>query len=181
MEPAPVQRLSSTVVYRNPWLTIREDAIRLADGTDSIYGIVVKPDFTLVLPRGDAGFWLVSQYRYPVGRRLWEFPQGSWPAGADGSPEDLARAELAEETGLRAASLEHLGRIVHAQGISPTEFDVYLATGLTEGSPDREDTEQDMEHRFVPDAEVDELIRRGELCDAPSLAALTLYRLAGHR
>ena len=57
-----------------------------------------------MLPAERDGFWLVEQYRHPVGRRAWEFPQGGWPAGAGGTPEELGRAELAEETGLRAGS-----------------------------------------------------------------------------
>ena len=54
-EPAitPVRRVSSRIAYRNPWLTVREDDIEYPDGTTSIYGIVEKPDFALVLPRGD--------------------------------------------------------------------------------------------------------------------------------
>jgi hypothetical protein len=57
-------------------------------------------------------------------------------------------------------------------------FDVYLATGLSEGVPDREVTEQDMVHRAFTDAEIDAMLRSGAIVDAPSLAALTLYRLA---
>jgi hypothetical protein len=56
-------------------------------------------------------------------------------------------------------------------------FDVYVAAGLTEGPPDREITEQDMQHRAFTDDQVEQLIVSGELVDAPSLAALTLYRL----
>ncbi|MEU8665019.1 hypothetical protein AB0C31_51420, partial [Actinoplanes philippinensis] len=56
-------------------------------------------------------------------------------------------------------------------------FDVYLATGLAEGEPDRETTEQDMIHRAFTDEEITAMIRTGQVVDAPSLAALTLYRL----
>ena len=62
-----------------------------------VYGVVDKPDFALVIPQDLDGFWVVEQFRYPVGRRAWEFPQGSWGAGASGSTIDLARSELAEE------------------------------------------------------------------------------------
>ena len=91
---------SSREVYRNDWIRVREDEIELPDGTPGIYGVVEKRDFALVLPAEDGGFWLVEQYRHPIGRRSWEFPQGTWPAGAGGGPEELARAELAEEIGL---------------------------------------------------------------------------------
>jgi 8-oxo-dGTP pyrophosphatase MutT (NUDIX family) len=174
-----MEQLSSRVVYRNPWMTVREDQVRRPDGRPGIYGVVEKPDFALVLPRWRDGFWMVEQFRYPVGRRAWEFPQGGWGSGATGGQADLARQELAEETGLRADSMTHLGHLYEAYGYSTQGFDVYLATGLTEGEPDREATEQDMVHRAVTDAEITAMIRSGQMVDAPSLAALTLYRLAG--
>ena len=56
-----------------------------------------------VVPAERGGFHLVQEYRYLLGRRSWAFPQGGFPGRADGDPEVLARLELAEETGLRAA------------------------------------------------------------------------------
>lgn len=172
-----MEQLSSRVVYRNPWMTVREDAVRRSDGTEGIYGVVDKPDFALVLPRWEHGFWLVEQYRYPIRRRAWEFPQGSWGRGADGTSVDLARSELAEETGLRADALTHLGHLFEAYGFSTQGFDVYLATGLTEGEPQREVSERDMLHRAFTDAEIREAIVSGLIVDAPSLAAVTLYQI----
>ncbi|GAB4058186.1 NUDIX domain-containing protein [Catellatospora paridis] len=172
-----IEQVSTRVVYRNPWMTVREDEVRRADGSAGVYGVVEKPDFALVLPRWQDGFWLVEQFRYPVGRRAWEFPQGSWGRGADGDQAALARQELAEETGLRAGSLRHLGHLYEAYGFSNQGFDVYLATDLAAGAHDREASEQDMVHRACTDAEISEMIRSGQIVDAPSLAALTLYRL----
>jgi hypothetical protein len=65
---AAVDRLSSEVVYANAWMTVREDVVRHLDGSEGPYGVVEKPDFALVLPRGDGGFWMVEQFRYPIGR-----------------------------------------------------------------------------------------------------------------
>jgi 8-oxo-dGTP pyrophosphatase MutT (NUDIX family) len=176
-----MEQVSSRVVYQNPWMTVREDAVRRADGSQGIYGVVEKPDSALVLPRWSDGFWLVEQYRYPVRRRAWEFPQGSWDSGGKVDPVEQARQELAEETGLRAAGMAHLGHLFAAYGFSAQGFDVYLATGLAEGVPDREISEQDMQHRAFTDEEVEHLIVTGQLVDAPSLAALTLYGLKSPR
>jgi 8-oxo-dGTP pyrophosphatase MutT (NUDIX family) len=90
---------------------------------------------------------------------------------------ELARAELAEETGLRADAVIHLGHLFGAYGFSTQGFDVYLAMGLIQGEPEREPTEQDMRHRRCTDDEITEAILAGLIVDAPSLAALTLYRL----
>jgi 8-oxo-dGTP pyrophosphatase MutT (NUDIX family) len=172
-----MERLDSREVYRNPWMSVREDRVRRLDGSEGVYGVVDKPDFALVLPRDRNGFWLVEQFRYPVQSRTWEFPQGSWRPGESGPPVDLAVAELAQETGLRAAKIEHLGHLHAAYGFSTQGFDVFLATGLESGDPDREPTELDMRHRFVPDDEVITMLRGGAITDAPSVAALTLFQL----
>lgn len=170
-----MKQLSSRVVYTNPWMTVREDEIELLDGTTGIYGVIEKSDFAVVLPRGDGGFWMVEQFRYAIGRRAWEFPQGTWTHGMSGTTVELAHAELNEETGLRAAVMERLGRLTQAHGHSTQEFDVFLASGLSEGEPSREVSEMDMIHRFVPDSEILEMARTGALADSTSLAALALY------
>ena len=168
---------SSREAYRNPWIRVREDVVERADGSTGLYGVVEKPDFALVIPVERDGFWLVEQFRHPIGRRSWEFPQGTWGAGGSGSAEELARAELAEETGLRAAELRHLGHLDLAPGLSTQEFDVWLATELTAGPTAREVTESDMRHAFVSEAELRAMIRDGRFTDSPSLAAYALLLL----
>jgi 8-oxo-dGTP pyrophosphatase MutT (NUDIX family) len=160
-------------------MSVREDEVVLPDGQPGTYGVVDKPDFALVVPREDDGdLWLVEQYRYPVQRRSWEFPQGSWPAEALGSAAELAAAELREETGLRATHFEHLGRLHEAPGFCSQGFDVWLATGLALGPTAREATEQGMRTARVTDAELRRMVHDGELVDAASLAA---YALCGLR
>jgi 8-oxo-dGTP pyrophosphatase MutT (NUDIX family) len=173
-----VRTTSSREVYRNPWIRVREDAVELDDGSAGVYGVVEKPHFGLVIPAERNGFWLVEQFRHPVGRRSWEFPQGTWPAGEDGGADALARAELAEETGLRSADLRHLGHLDLAPGLSTQEFDVWLATELTTGPTAREATEADMITAFVTEDELRAMVRDGRFTDGPSLAAYALLLLA---
>ncbi len=164
-------------VYRNPWTRVREDTVVLADGSTSVYGVVERPDFALVIPAERDGFWLVEQHRHPVDRRCWEFPQGGWPCGSGGTAEELARAELAEETGLRAGRLRHLSRLDLAPGVLTQRFDVWLATDLVPGPTAREASEADMVHAFVTEAELLARIRDGRFTDGPSLAALAVLQL----
>ena len=168
---------SSREAYRNPWIRVREDAVEREDGSTGVYGVVEKPHFGLVLAAEQDGFWLVEQFRHPIGRRAWEFPQGTWSAGEDGTAAELALAELAEETGLRADELRHLGHLDLAPGLSTQEFDVWLATGLTPGPPAREATEADMRTAFVPETEFRAMVRDGRFTDGPSLAAYSLLLL----
>jgi 8-oxo-dGTP pyrophosphatase MutT (NUDIX family) len=172
-----VRTTNSREVYRNPWIRVREDAVEHADGSHGIYGVVEKPHFALVLPYEQGGFWVVEEYRLPVGRRVPGFPQGTWPNGTTGTAAELARAELAEETGFRAGSLRHLGRLDLAPGLSTQEFDVWLATDLTAGPTAREATEADMTCAFVPEPELRTRIRDGRFADGPSVAGYGLLLL----
>ncbi len=173
-----IRMTSSREVFANQWLRLREDGIEYADGTTGTYTVVEKGDFALVIPVADEGFWLVQQFRYTVGSREWEFPQGGWPDGVSGTQEELAARELAEETGFRAGSMTHLGRLFAAYGFSGQSYDIFLATDLEPGTPDREHTELDMVHRWFPESEVRAMIRRGDFRDSHSVAALALLDLS---
>ncbi len=180
---ACMRTTGSREIYRNPWIRLREDTVERADGSTGVYSVVEKPHFALVLAAERDGFWLVEQFRHPVGRRAWEFPQGTWSAealaaGRGGGREELARAELAEETGLRAGRWEHLGHLDLAPGLSTQEFDVWLATDLTPGPTAREATEADMVTAFVPEAELRAMVVDGRFTDGPSLAAYALLLLS---
>lgn len=170
-------------MYRNSWLTIREDDIRRPDGSPGIYAVVDKPTYALVIPRlSDSDgerFHLVEQFRYPLGLRRWEFPQGTAPDRADLEPTELAARELREETGLRAESLTELGLLDVAPGMSSQRGRVFLATGITEGPHDREHEEQDMRSAWFARSEVEQMMRDGVITDAQSIAAWTLLLLAG--
>ncbi|MFI6149098.1 NUDIX domain-containing protein [Streptomyces sp. NPDC051109] len=167
---------SSAVVYRNRWMTVREDRTLRHDGREGVFGVVEKPDFALVVPYEDGGFHLVEQYRYPVRGRYWEFPQGSWEEDPAADPVALARGELAEETGLYAARMVRLGHLFEAYGYCDQGFHVFLAEDLKAGEPRPEDAEEGLVSRWFPEAEVWDLIARGSFKDAPSLAALALFR-----
>ncbi len=90
-EPA-VRQVGTRIVYENPWMVVREDEVERLDGSRGIYGVVDKPDFVLVIPLEGDGFHLVEEYRYPIGKRTWNFPRvrpvggrptrRSWPGGS---------------------------------------------------------------------------------------------------
>ena len=173
--PPELTATASTVVYRNRWMTVREDVTVRPDGSTGIFGVVEKPDFALIIPYENGGFHLVEQYRYPVNGRYWEFPQGAWEDAPDADPVTLAAGELREETGLRAESLQRLGYLYEAYGYCDQGFHVILATGLTQGERRLEPDEAGLVSRWVSEAELWDLVDHGRLLDAPSLAALALF------
>jgi len=170
----PIVRIASREVYRSRWMVLREDQIRRPDGSYGSYGVVGRPDYALVIARDGDRFCLVEQFRYPLGLRRWEFPQGTAPDVGDVA---LAKRELREETGLRADSMVLLGLLDLAPGLTSQRGRVFLATGITEGEHEREHEEQDMQSAWFSRGEVEQMIVEGEITDAQSIAAWSLFLL----
>ena len=170
--------LASGVVYQDNWMRLRRDEIERRDGSRGTYAFVEKADFALVIPAENDGFHLVEEYRYPIGRRTWSFPQGGFPAGQTGQPEELARLELTQETGFRARHLIKLGFLHCAHGITSQGGHFFLATGLEPGPPEREAEEQDMRQEWVPRARFEKMITQGLITDDSTVAAYGLLLMS---
>ncbi len=174
-----IEQVSSRVVYQNAWMTVREDDIVRADGSAGIYGVIEKPTSALIVPFENDGFWLVEQYRYTVGARCWEFPQGTLPDRAEGEPSALARHELSQETGLHAARLRQLGRFYHAYGMASQLCNAFLATELSAdpdaAAPDPE--ESDLVAKWFPRGEFEAMLRDGRIVDLATIGAYGLLML----
>src|SRR5262249_37290180 len=120
---------------------------------------------------------LVEQYRYPVGGRFWELPQGALDDGSSADALTVAQAELAEETGLTAATWRKLGVLHPCYGLAMHSVHVSAASALPAGPPRREATEADMVSARFPIAQFEQMIRDGTIKDALSVAAYGLLKL----
>jgi 8-oxo-dGTP pyrophosphatase MutT (NUDIX family) len=175
--PAPaITTLSTREIYRNRWMRLREDEILRSNGQKGLYGVVEKHDAAVILPIENGNIWLVEQYRYTIGERAFELPQGGWEREID-SPEELARGELREETGLDAARMTPLGTLWIAYGFTRQRQHVFLATGLTasEKNPDAE--EHDLTVHSIPIADFERRMLDGTIRDGCTVSAWGLYLL----
>ncbi len=176
-----ITTLSSREVYRNHWMSVREDEVLRANGEKGIYGVVEKHDAAIILPiefdgPGDGRIWLVEQFRYTIGERALELPQGGWEKEIE-NPEELARGELREEIGMDAAHMTRLGTLWIAYGFLRQRQHVYLATGLTPAKADPDAEEHDLTARPVPLAEFERMMLDGTIRDNCTLSAWGLYLL----
>lgn len=174
-----VEQISTKLIYANQWLRLREDRVRRQDGSEGIYSVVEREDFVVVIPLEDGRITLVEQYRYPVGQRLWEAPQGCYEPDRHTSVEDLAAAELREETGLTAIHLTRIGEIFQGPGYCTQKGHVFLATGVKQGPPERDHGEQDMVTKSFTVEEIERMIVQNEIKCTITVAAFGMLRLRG--
>jgi 8-oxo-dGTP pyrophosphatase MutT (NUDIX family) len=165
------KKLSSKVIYDNPWMTVVEDRVINPSGGQNDYGhIRFKTRAVAIIPLDDAGnTWLVGQDRYTLGEYSWEVPMGGAPKGEDALA--AAKRELKEETGLEAEHWTEILRLHTSNSITDEEGFAYVAKGLQQGETGFEKTEN-IEVRKLPLTEAVAMAQNGEITDAISVAAL---------
>jgi ADP-ribose pyrophosphatase len=120
---------------------------------------------------------LVQQYRPAVGETLWEFPRGFCETA---EPLDDAARELAEETGLRAASTAVLGFFYPDSGLLDGRVTVVFAE-ISDCVPKGPLDGETSASRWISVERLIDEIAHGKICDGMTLAALTLFRTVGIR
>ena len=162
---------TATTVYENPWIKISHEEVITPKGTDGIYGVVHFKNTAIgVVPIDNEGnTWLVKQSRYTLNQYTWEIPEGGCPQGE--SSLAAAKRELEEEVGLQANDWQEL-MIMHLSNSVTDEFCVvFVARDLFPGQQQLEATE-DIEYKKLPVHEAVEMVKRGEITDGISVAAL---------
>jgi ADP-ribose pyrophosphatase len=172
-----ITQLESKIVYRNKWMSVREDIIQRPSGAQGIYGIVEKADFALIIPVQDDEIYVVEQYRYPIGRRFWELPQGSIESRDDVSLDEVAAIELKEETGLVSKNMKYVGEQYVAYGYSTQKCHFYLATDLELKSAKLEEEEEGLISKKIRLVDFEKMIIDGTIQDAATINAYLLAKL----
>jgi ADP-ribose pyrophosphatase len=171
-----ITTLSSREIYRNPWMRLREDEILRSNGKRGIYGVVEKDEAAIILPIDGDRIWVVEQFRYTIQERAIELPQGGWEMTVE-NPEDLARGELKEETGLHADSMTYLGQLWIAYGFTRQKQHVFLATGLSHAEREPDEEEHDIVVRSVAIADFEQMMLDGVVRDGCTVAAWGMYMM----
>ena len=157
-------------------MRLREDEILRSNGQRGIYGVVEKDECAIIVPIDGDRIWLVEQFRYTIQERALELPQGSWERAID-DPEELARGELREETGLKAEKMIYLGAQWIAYGFTRQKMHVFLANELQEAEVEPDEEEHDIIVRSMLVSEFERMILDGQVRDSCTMAAWALYLL----
>ena len=164
-----------TVVRENPWWTYRLDTVELPSGKQVEYHYVHTRGSAIAVPvTAEGKLLLVRQYRYPQDRESVEFPGGGVKEGA--SAEQTARAELAEETGWRAAVWQNVGSFNPFNGVTDEMCQVFVARGLEPAPDAKPDDTEEFELVELTIDELEQAIRGGTLWDGMTMAAWLLAR-----
>lgn len=145
-------------------------------GTEFVRDVVEFGEAVVVVPLfSDGSVVLIRQFRAPVGWIL-EAPAGVINKGE--SPEETARRELLEETGLIAGKTEVIMRTVPCPGYSSERLYIAVAEVVGEGKPRREPGELIDVVRMSLDEAITTVLSE-DPADQKTLLSLLLVRLIG--
>ena len=168
------ERLSSSDVYVGKILALRADEVAMPGGHRARREVVEHPGAVAVVALDEQDrVVLIHQYRYPLGRRLWELPAGLLDVAGE-SPLSTARRELAEEVGLAAERWSLLVDVASSPGFTDQGERVLLARSLSgvERPSAVGDEEADLVIRRFPLDEAVRMVFRGEVVNAPAVSGL---------
>ncbi|HEX3683662.1 MAG TPA: NUDIX hydrolase [Bryobacteraceae bacterium] len=171
MPQNPWTTIVSRIAYENAWIRVREDQVIRPDGAPGVYGVVeIRPSVGVVAIDGRDRVVLVGQWRYSVNRYSWEVPRGGSHPGERDMLE-VAKRELAEEAGVRAAHWQKLGPVDVCNGVADDVQTLFLATELT-GTDMRLDPEEDITVEWHPFEEAVRMVMDGRITEVCSMAAI---------
>jgi len=163
-------------VYRGRIFRVEVDRVRLPGGHTVDMEIVRHPGSVVLLPIPAPGHLvLIRQYRYALGRYIWELPAGSLKPGED--PAAAAARECEEEIGWRPRRLERLQGLHPTPGFCDELMIFYRCLDLVRpdpGSTVKKDDDEDIEPRTWSVDEARALIASGESVDLKTVAGLSL-------
>lgn len=169
-DETPMQRLSSRQIHKTPWLGVREDQVRMADGRETAYTVIECGHCVGVLPLTDDGnVLMVRQYRYIAGRYTWEMPTGGVRKGE--SFDDAAQRELAEEAGHRARTLLPVCTYHTSKSSIDETAHLYIGRDLVPASA-TPDEDEAIDVTAMPLERVLEMVLRGEITDSMTIIAV---------
>jgi ADP-ribose pyrophosphatase len=161
--------LSSTHPWKGHVIRVRVDAVEHGDGRRTTRDVVEHPGAVAILAWDGKRIAMVRQWRHATGQALLEIPAGTLEP--EEPPADTARRELAEESGLAAATWEEGPRFYTAPGFCDELMHLYLATDLSETAAGG-DEDEELETSWLELSDALAAIDDGRIMDAKTIAGV---------
>jgi ADP-ribose diphosphatase len=162
-------------IYQGRVFSVEIDRVRLPGGREHERATVRHGPSVVLLPiRDDGRIVLVRQFRYPVGRELWELPAGGVEPGE--APDAAAARECEEEIGEVPGRVERLHGLYPAPGYCSEEMIFFRVSVLRPpaGPPRPADDDEQIQAQAFTVEEARAMVARGEIVDLKTAYGLAL-------
>lgn len=164
------------VVYKGRVFSVEVGEKTFPNGRTHRVEIVRHAPSVVLIPIEDDGrVVLITQFRAPLDREMWEFPAGRLDPGE--AAEDAARRECEEEIGRVPHRVERRRALYPAPGFCDEQLIFFRVSDLrapAPGSAHKPDEDEDIDTRSVTVMEARAMVERGDIVDLKTAYALTL-------
>jgi 8-oxo-dGTP pyrophosphatase MutT (NUDIX family) len=163
-------------VSPSKWFPLFVHRVKLSDGkvVEDYYVSKLGDVAMVVAITSNRELVLARQYKHGVREVILELPAGRV---GNKTPEEAAKEELREETGIVADELVPIGSVFVAPSKDSTITHGFLLRNARVQKEKKFDDTEDIELVFVPVGELDEKIKSGEIRASDTIALITLARL----
>ncbi len=166
--------LEKKVVYKDPYLEVRNDKIINPSGTVGTFSVVNAKHGISVLPIDDKGYvYLTKEFKYAIGK--YSISTASGGIEDREPPLKTAKRELMEELGIKAKKWKYLGKVNPFTTFIFSESHLYLAQDLDFGQPRNDDGEIIKPVKVKFDKAV-EMVLKNKINHTPSIVLILKAR-----
>jgi 8-oxo-dGTP pyrophosphatase MutT (NUDIX family) len=175
-DPSAWETLQSVYLHRRPWMTMRQDRVRLANGNtiDDYYVWEFPPWVNVLAVTPDRRMVLVRQYRHGIGKVFYELPAGVHDRPGESLLES-AKRELLEETGYGGGSWSLWMELSPNPALQNNISYSFLAEGVEMIGTQHLDSTEEISVHPVPFEALDAIALEGGMIQALHIAPVLKY------
>ena len=169
---------SREVIYEGAIIDVVVDDVLLPNGEMSKRELVFHNGAVAIIAlTDDDKIVLVKQFRKALEKSIIEIPAGKIEKN-EINPLEVAKRELEEETGYKAAELKEVTQFIASPGFCNEELTIFEATGLAQvDNPLPQDDDEFLELMELTLEEAKEKIKTREICDAKTIYAILYWEM----
>lgn len=163
-------------IYSGKVIHVVKDEVVLDDGTKTIREVVLHNGGVCIALKDCDYYYMVSQYRYALGKEMLEFPAGKIEKGE--IPDDAIIREVQEETGFTAKNIKKLDSIIPTCGYCSER--IYLYYGEVDKYVGQHfDVDERLGLKKYTFKQIKEMIKSGAIDDSKTIALMYRLQLEG--
>ena len=165
--------ITSEQVYKGRVVSLKRDIVLCPNGEESLREIITHRGGVAILIKIDDKFIIEKQYRYALGKEIYELPAGKLEEGEE--PLEAAKRECLEETGYKPLEMIHLGDMSPTCGYSTEMIHFYYCPKSVKEERHL-DSDEVIDIMYMSLEEIENMIKEDKIIDSKILAVISLYK-----